>query len=105
MVIRPILTYGSTVWWSRVRYNVSRTTLIKLKRLACLATTGAMKMTPPAAMEVLLGLPPFHVMIEVQVQAGIYRLMCTQQWRPKSINFGHTKILGYAAQTHPTDRF
>jgi hypothetical protein len=64
IVIRPVLTYGSTVWWLRVRYNVSRTELSKIQRLACLAITGVMKTTPTAAMEVLLGLPPLHVMIE-----------------------------------------
>jgi hypothetical protein len=30
-VMRPILTYGSTVWWPRVRYQVSRTKLSKLQ--------------------------------------------------------------------------
>jgi hypothetical protein len=34
MVIRLILTYGSTVWWSRVRYNVSRTELSKIQRIS-----------------------------------------------------------------------
>jgi hypothetical protein len=56
-----------------------------------LVITEAMKMTPTAAMEVLLGLPPLHVMTEAQAQAELYRLMCTQQWRPKSTNFGQTK--------------
>jgi hypothetical protein len=65
MVIRPVLTYGSTVWWLRVRYNVSRTEISKIERLACLAITGVMKTSPTAAMEVLLGLPPLHVTIEV----------------------------------------
>jgi hypothetical protein len=32
-----------------------------------------MKITPSPAMEVLLGLPPLHVMID----AGIYRLNCS----------------------------
>ena len=44
-----------------------------------------------AAVEVILGLPPLRVMTEVEAQAGFYRLWCTQQWRPKSTNFGHTK--------------
>jgi hypothetical protein len=48
-------------------------------------------MTPTAAMEVLLRVPPLHVMIEVEAQAGIYRIMCTWLCRPKSSNFGHTK--------------
>jgi len=34
-----------------------------------------MKMTTTAEMEVLLGLAPIHVMIEVEAQAGINRLM------------------------------
>jgi hypothetical protein len=50
-----------------------------------------MKTIPTAAMQVLLGLPPLHVMIEAEAQAGICRLMCNQQWKPKSTNFGHTK--------------
>jgi hypothetical protein len=89
MVIRPVLTYGSMVWWPTVRY-VSRTELSKTQRLGCLAITEVMKMAPTAAMDILLGLPPLHVMIEVEAQAGIYKLMCNQQWKPKS-NFGHTK--------------
>jgi hypothetical protein len=35
-------------------------------------------------MEVLLGLPPLHVTTEAEAQTGIYKLMCTEQWRPKS---------------------
>lgn len=31
---RPVLTYGSTVWWSWVRYSVSRTELSKFQSLA-----------------------------------------------------------------------
>ena len=38
-----------------------------------------------------LGSPHLHVMMEVENQAGIYRLQCTQQWRPKSTNYCHTK--------------
>jgi len=58
----PILTYSSMVWWPRVK-NVSRIEISKIQRLACLAITGAMKKTLTAAIEVLLGLPPLHVMI------------------------------------------
>ena len=87
MVVRPILTYGSTVWWLRVRKNVSRPELSKLQKSACLTATGAMKLTPMAAVEVLLGNPSLCVMTEAEAQAGVYRLW----WRPKSTNFGHTK--------------
>jgi hypothetical protein len=41
-------------------------------------------MTQTGAMEVHLGLPHLH--------GGIHRLMCSQQWKPKSTNFGDAKI-------------
>jgi len=50
-----------------------------------------MKLTRMAATAALLGLPTLHVMTEAEAQAGVYRLLCTQQWRPESTNFGHTK--------------
>jgi hypothetical protein len=75
MAIRRILTYGSMVSWLRVTHNISRTELSDLQRLACLATTGAMKMIPAAAMEALLGLFSLHVMIKVEAQVGTYRLI------------------------------
>jgi hypothetical protein len=51
MVIRPELNYGSTVWWLRVRYNVSRTELSNIQRLAWLAIREAMKTTPNSCNE------------------------------------------------------
>jgi hypothetical protein len=54
LLIRPVLTYGSMIWWLKA----TKTELKKLQRLACLAIKGPMKMTPTAAVEVLLGLPP-----------------------------------------------
>jgi hypothetical protein len=44
----------------------------KLQRLAYLAIHGVMKKTPTAAMAVLLGLPPLHVITEVEAHAAIY---------------------------------
>ena len=46
-------------------------------------------MAPTVAIEVLLGLPSLHVTTDVDAPVGIYRLMCTQQWRLTSTNFGH----------------
>jgi len=84
MVIRLILTYGSMVWWPRVRFNVNRMELNKIQRLACLAITGAMRMIPTAPVVVLLGFLPLHVLPEVEAQAGIYRPTCNHQWKLKS---------------------
>jgi hypothetical protein len=56
MVVRSLTAYSSKVWRPRVRCNVSRMELSRLERLASLAIAGAMKMTPIAAMEVLLSM-------------------------------------------------
>jgi hypothetical protein len=64
---------------ARVIYKVSKMELNKLQRLARLAITGAMRTTPTAALEVLLGLLPLHVIIEAEAQAAIYRLMCNHR--------------------------
>jgi len=84
-----MMTYGSIVWWPMVRYKVSKVELSRLQRLATLAITETMRMAPTVTMEVLLGLHPLHVMTEADAPVGIYRLMCTQQCRLTSTNFGH----------------
>jgi hypothetical protein len=50
-----------------------------------------MRTAPTAAMEALLGLSAPHVMIEAEAKAGIYRLMCSQQWKHKPTDFGHVR--------------
>jgi len=91
MAIRSIVTYATTVWWPRVEYKTSRAKLSKLQRLACLGITGAIRMAPTAAIEVLLGLPPLHLKMEAEAQVGIYRLSCNEQWKPRSIWYGHAR--------------
>jgi hypothetical protein len=51
----------------------------ELCRLTCLAITRVMKMTQRVAMEVLLGHPTLHMIIEAEGQSSIYRLVCSQQ--------------------------
>jgi hypothetical protein len=52
-----------------------------------------MKTTPTAAMEVILRLSPLRVMLEEEALVGMYRLMCTKQWRPKPTNLVTPKNL------------
>jgi hypothetical protein len=42
--------------------------------MSCLAITGAMKLTPTAAMEVLLNLTPLDLLIMAEVRMALYRL-------------------------------
>uniref|UniRef100_A0A1B6LSC1 Reverse transcriptase domain-containing protein n=1 Tax=Graphocephala atropunctata TaxID=36148 RepID=A0A1B6LSC1_9HEMI len=58
-VVRPMMVYGSVVWWPKVAQKTAVKILSKVQRSACLAITGAMRGT--AALEVVLSLPPLEV--------------------------------------------
>jgi hypothetical protein len=47
--------------------------------MACLATTGAMKSTPTAAMEVLLNLTLLNLLIMMEARMALYRLHMLKQ--------------------------
>jgi hypothetical protein len=68
VVVRPVVTYAANIWWPRVK--ISQAELSKLQRMAYLGTTGAMRTAPTAAMEVLLGLPPPYLQMEVEARIG-----------------------------------
>jgi hypothetical protein len=76
VVVRPIITYAATIWWPRVKLKTSQAELSKPQMMACLGITGAMRIAPTAAMEVLLGLPPLHLQVEAETRIGNYRLRC-----------------------------
>jgi hypothetical protein len=78
-VLRPIVTYAATAWWPRVKLKTSQAELSKLQRVSCLGITEAIKATPTAAMEVLLGLSPLHMQVEAEAMIGSYRLRCNKQ--------------------------
>jgi len=59
-----MITHAAVVWWPRVELGVAKQLLGRLQRLACLAITGAIRTTPTAAMEYLLGLLPLDVHIK-----------------------------------------
>jgi hypothetical protein len=63
MVMKPMLTYGSTVWWPRVVCKVSR---MELR----LAYQRGNEDGPTAAVEVLLRLSSLHVTTEAEAQGS-----------------------------------
>jgi ribonuclease HI len=91
MVVKPVVTYAALVWWPKTQQSTAIKRLGKLQRLACLGITGAMKTTPTAAMEVLLGLPPLHYVIQGEARLGIYRLQNTLN--NVNVGSGHTSIV------------
>jgi hypothetical protein len=76
--IHCIVTFAVTVWWLIVKLKTSKAELSKLQRIACLGNRGATRMTPRVAIEVLLGLHPLNLQLELEAKAGLYKLYCTQ---------------------------
>lgn len=92
MVVIPIMSYAAVIWWPRVKYKTIQAKLSNLQGLTCLAVTGAIRMAPTTAVEVLLGLPPLYLKVQTEAWPGIYRLNCNEQWKPKPLWYVHISI-------------
>ncbi|XP_028161440.1 uncharacterized protein LOC114353581 [Ostrinia furnacalis] len=91
-MVRPIILYGSIVWWPRIRLQTCRTALGKLQRTACLAITSAFRTTPTAALEIILGLPPLHLALEVDARKALHRLKGAGLWSTSKPCTKHTRM-------------
>ena len=73
-IVRPMLTYGSFIWYKEAEKTSFRIKMNKLQRLACVLTTGAMRTTPTAALEIILNLPPLHIFMKMEAKITNYKL-------------------------------
>ena len=74
VMVKPMITYGAVVWWRATGTGAVRKKMDALQRQACLITTGAIRTTPTAAMEALLGWHPLHIKVGEVGRMGLYRL-------------------------------
>ena len=73
-IVRPMITYGAVIWAERTQLSTQARELHKLQRLACVCISGAMRTCPTASLEVLLGLTPLHLHIQMQARRSIFRM-------------------------------
>lgn len=92
MMVRPIILYGSVVWWPRTLKSTCRDDLMKVQRMACMAITGAFRTTPTAALEVLLDLPPLHIVIQSEARKALHRLKTMDLWSYCAPKTKHTSM-------------
>ncbi|XP_065367256.1 uncharacterized protein LOC135960009 [Calliphora vicina] len=90
-VVRPIITYGCTVWWEAMRKRSYRAILNKAQRCACLGITGALGSTPQAALDIILNLLPIENYVESVAARNLLRLSESSLVKP--LRTGHTMIL------------
>jgi len=79
ILVRLSIFHGALAWWSKAMQKTTKIQLGRIQRMACLATMGAMKLTPTAAMEVLLHLTPLDLLIMAEARTALYRLHILQQ--------------------------
>jgi ribonuclease HI len=68
------------MWWHKVSIDKFKTKLNKLQRMATITITGAMRTTPTAALDVMLGLPPLHLVLEARARSCAIRLATVDLW-------------------------
>jgi hypothetical protein len=70
----------------------SKVELNTLQRLFYLGNTRAKETVPTAEVKVPILLLPLHLQLEAEARAAIYRLYCSDQWKPTSESFGQAYI-------------
>jgi ribonuclease HI len=71
-MIRPVISYGSIVWAHRLNQTLSGK-LVKVQRRALLSITSALRSTPTAGMEVVLGLLPLDLHVKREATRSRWR--------------------------------
>ena len=91
-VIKPMILYASLVWWPRTERTTVCQELARLQRMACLCVSGALRTTPTAALEVLLGLTPLHIAAQKAAMASCFRLRLSGHWA-RGARGAHSRVL------------
>ena len=103
MMIRPIITYASVVWWHKAAQKVVGGHLERVQRLACMAITGAFRTTPTTAMEMLLGLLPLELFVKKIAVNSALRMVREGTWHQTGSIYGHRRVLGLVKSIEELD--
>ena len=90
-IVRPILTYGSCVWWPVLSLQMTRAAFDRVFRSVCLGITGALKSTPTDALFTIIGVTSLTSCVKTTAPRTAIILSSVELWTNKY--YGHTKIL------------
>ena len=79
-VVRPTLTYASTIWLNGLYKKHNLTLLNGVQRLGNILITGALPSTSGTALDIITGTIPIDLMIEEEAAKGALRLQSNQHW-------------------------
>ena len=81
-LVRPIITYASFAWINSTNKVTHVRKLQRVQRQGCVATLNAMRTTPTAGMEVILGIRPIDIHLKELAVSSYLRLMKNGNWLP-----------------------
>lgn len=90
-IVRPILTYGSLVWWTATERGSIVDQLYRVQRSACIGMTGALRTSPSEALNAIMHLVPIDLHIRAISACSAVRLNAINCWRSRT--YGHAGIL------------
>ena len=91
-IVKPILFYGSTVWWLALEKKNHQNKFERIMRTMAIMITGALRTTPTKALLTILNwLPPDILAKQIAAQTAV-RLKANKAWN--KYHYGHAKILG-----------
>lgn len=91
-IIRPILSYGSIVWWTALDKACNLKEINKIHRISLISITGAFKTTATASLEIILNVLPIDLYIKETASKSAIRLSQSSLFKKNS--YGHSNILG-----------
>jgi ribonuclease HI len=73
MLVRPVISYGALVWWSKTEQPTVQIKLNKIQRIVLMMITRCMKTVPSIALEMLIDMVPLHLWIQQEAIQTNYK--------------------------------
>ena len=90
-IVRPILMYGSLVWWPALERGYKCIKLARVRRSAAVCVTGALRTTPTEALNLLLNILLIDLQARYVPASSAFRLRAMKGWNARP--YGHGNIL------------
>ena len=98
MIICSATTYGSIVWWTKVKLDTAERELTKLERMICITMPGCIRTT--VSHELWLGLFPLSMCIEAEANICMKRFKYLGHWKA-FLDYQSQKNLDTEIREHP----
>ena len=90
-VVRPILSYGASVWWNALLTANNCKKLEHIPRCVCIGITGALRSTSTESLLNILSIQPMRLYTQLIAARTAIRLSSLSLWKTKP--YGHSNIL------------